>query len=96
MNFNFKSSYIIAAVALLIVILLFGGRMFVILDAGERGVVFKPYTSGLDKENIYGEGFHIIAPWNKLYRYSVREQQRDEQREPEYDQCGSHPFPPSI
>ncbi len=78
MNFNLKSSYIIAAVAVMIVLLLFGGRMFVILDAGERGVLFKPYTSGLDKENIYGEGFHIIAPWNKLYRYSVREQQREE------------------
>jgi regulator of protease activity HflC (stomatin/prohibitin superfamily) len=78
MKFNFKSSYIIAAVAIMIVLLLFGGRMFLILDAGERGVIFKPYTSGLDKENIFGEGFHIIAPWNKMYVYSVRETQRDE------------------
>jgi len=78
MKFNFKSSYIIAAVVLMIILLLFGGRMFFILDAGERGVLFKPYTSGLDKDNIYGEGFHIIAPWNKLYRYNVREQQREE------------------
>lgn len=78
MNFNFKSTYVIAVVAILIVLLLFGGKMFLILDAGERGVLFKPYTSGLDKENIYGEGFHVIAPWNKMYRYSVREQQREE------------------
>lgn len=78
MKFNFKSTYIIAGVVVLIVILLFGGRMFLILDAGERGVIFKPYTSGLDKENVYGEGFHIIAPWNNMYVYGVREQQRDE------------------
>lgn len=78
MKFNLKSTYIVIAVVALIVILLFGGRMFLILDAGERGVIFKPYTSGLDKENIYGEGFHVIAPWNKVYVYSVREQQRDE------------------
>uniref|UniRef100_UPI003217CE2D prohibitin family protein n=1 Tax=uncultured Draconibacterium sp. TaxID=1573823 RepID=UPI003217CE2D len=78
MKFNFKSTYIVIAVAVLIVLLLFGGRMFLILDAGERGVIFKPYTTGLDKENIYGEGFHVIAPWNKVYIYSVREQQRDE------------------
>jgi len=78
MKFNFKSTYIVAAVVAFIVILLFGGRMFLILDAGERGVIFKPYTSGLDKENIYGEGFHVIAPWNKVYVYGVREQQRDE------------------
>ena len=78
MKFNFKSSYIVIAVVALIILLLSGGNMFLILDAGERGVLFKPYTSGLDKDNIYGEGFHIIAPWNKMYRYGVREQQRDE------------------
>jgi len=52
--------------------------MFFIIEAGERGVIFRPYTSGLDTKNIYGEGFHIIAPWNKLYIYNVREQQREE------------------
>lgn len=78
MKFNFKSSYIITAVVLLIVLLLFGGRMFLIIEAGERGVIFKPYTTGLDKENIYGEGFHIIAPWNQMNVYNVREQQREE------------------
>jgi regulator of protease activity HflC (stomatin/prohibitin superfamily) len=78
MKFNLKSTYIVIGVVALIVILLFGGRMFLILDAGERGVIFKPYTTGLDKENIYGEGFHVIAPWNDMYVFGVREQQRDE------------------
>ncbi len=78
MKFNFKTHYIIAAIVVVILLLLFGGRMFLIIQAGERGVIFKPYTSGLDKENIYSEGFHIIAPWNDMYIYNVREQQRDE------------------
>ena len=78
MKFNFKSTYIIVAVVIMIVLLLFGGRMFLILDAGERGVIFKPYSIGLDKDNVYGEGFHVIAPWNKMYIFGVREQQRDE------------------
>lgn len=78
MKFNFKTSYIVAIVAVVLVLLLFGGRMFLIIEAGERGVVFRPYTSGLDTENIYGEGFHVIAPWNKMYVYNVREQQREE------------------
>jgi regulator of protease activity HflC (stomatin/prohibitin superfamily) len=78
MNFNLKTSYLIAVVAIVLVLVLFGGRMFFIIQAGERGVIFRPYTSGLDTENIYGEGFHVIAPWNKLYIYNVREQQRDE------------------
>ena len=50
MNFNFKTSYIVVAVAILLVIVLFGGRMFYIIEAGERGVVFRPYTTGLDTE----------------------------------------------
>ena len=78
MKWNVKTSYVIIAVIALIVILLFGGRMFLIIEAGERGVIFRPYTSGLDKENIYGEGFHVIAPWNDMYIYNVKEQQREE------------------
>ena len=77
MKFNLKSSYIIAIVAVILIILLFGGRMFFIIEAGERGIIFRPYTSGLDTKNIYGDGFHIISPWNKLYIYDVREQQRE-------------------
>ncbi|GAP69407.1 protein containing SPFH domain [Bacteroidales bacterium 6E] len=78
MNFNIKTTYLIIAISALIVILLFGSRMFLIIDAGERGVIFRPYTTGLDRETIYGEGFHIVAPWNKMYVYNVREQQREE------------------
>jgi regulator of protease activity HflC (stomatin/prohibitin superfamily) len=78
MKFNFKTSYIIVLVVIIILLLLFGGRMFFIVEAGERAIVFRPYTTGLDTENVYGEGFHIIAPWNKLYVYNVKEQQREE------------------
>lgn len=78
MKFNVKTSYLIIAVVALIVILLFGGKMFLIIEAGERGVIFRPYTTGLDKDNIYGEGFHVIAPWNTMYIYNVKEQQREE------------------
>jgi len=78
MKFNFKTSYIIVLVVIIILLLLFGGRMFFIVEAGERAIVFRPYTTGLDTENVYGEGFHIIAPWNKLYVYDVKEQQREE------------------
>jgi len=78
MKLKFKTTYLIILVVALIVVLLFGGKMFLIIQAGERGVIFRPYTSGLDKENIYGEGFHVISPWNTMYNYNVREQQREE------------------
>ena len=75
---NMKTSWLVAGVVVILLVLVFGNRMFLIIDAGERGVIFRPYTSGLDRENIFGEGFHVVAPWNRMYVYNVREQQREE------------------
>ncbi len=57
-----------------IVLIIFGSATFKIIQAGERGVIFRPFGSGLDKENIYDAGMHIIAPWNDMYIYDVKEQ----------------------
>lgn len=63
---------------LLIVVLLFGQACFYILEPGERGIVFRKFTSGLDKEHIFMPGFHVVAPWNDFIRYNVREQTTEE------------------
>lgn len=54
---------------------------FVTIEAGEKGVIFRPFGNGLDKENIFQAGFHVIAPWNDLIEYSVREEQLEEKME---------------
>ncbi len=54
---------------------------FITIDAGERGVLFHKFGDGLDKETIYNPGFHVIAPWNTMYRYNVREVQLEEEME---------------
>ena len=56
----------------LIFIVLFGSSMFYTIDPGEKGILFKKFGGGLDKETIYGQGFHIIAPWNTLHVYDVK------------------------
>ena len=56
----------------LIFIVLFGSSMFYTVDPGEKGILFKKFAGGLDKESIYGQGFHIIAPWNTLHVYDVK------------------------
>lgn len=66
---------LIGAIILLIV---FSSRMFHILQPGERGVIFKPYTIGLDINNIKEAGLVVIAPWNQLIIYKVKEQTREE------------------
>lgn len=52
-----------------------GGKMFYTVGPGEKGVVFKTFGEGLDKENVYGQGFHVIAPWNKFFVYNVKIQE---------------------
>ena len=46
----------------------------VTIDGGEAGVMFKRFSGGIDTEQTYGEGFHIVAPWNDMIIYKVRQQ----------------------
>jgi len=46
------------------------------IGSGEAGVLFKTFGEGVVvDEPPLGEGFHIIAPWNKVYVYEVRQQE---------------------
>jgi len=76
-----KKSIVILILAIIVLggIILGGFFIFnqsckVIIKPGERGVIFYPWGEGLDKENIYQEGLHIIYPWNNMIIYSVKEQ----------------------
>lgn len=69
---------LVSAGILLIILLIFGSQMFVTIQPGERGVIFRKFTSGLDVENIYDPGFKVIAPWNDMHVYNVKEQQSEE------------------
>lgn len=62
----------------LILILSFSSATFLTIEAGERGVLFKRFGGGIDKERTFTPGFHVIAPWNKMYVYDVREKQVEE------------------
>ena len=65
---------------LFVVLAMVSSATFVTVDSGERGVLFKRF-SGLDKETIYAPGFHVVAPWNTMHVYEVREQQIEETME---------------
>ena len=65
----------------LIMLLSLTGGMFLTIDAGNRGVLFKRFAGGLDKENIYTPSFHVIAPRNTMFIYDVREKQIEEKME---------------
>ena len=46
----------------------------VTIGPGEGGVIFESLGSGIDTEKTYGEGFHIMLPWNKMIVRKVRQQ----------------------
>jgi len=63
---------IIAVVVLLILL----AKSAVTIDSGEAGVLYKTFDEGVvTDEPPLGEGFHIIAPWNKVFVYEVRQQE---------------------
>lgn len=56
----------------------FAHRIFILIGPGEAGVLFRRLTDGTDMDTIYGEGMSIIAPWNKMFIYTVRVQEHTE------------------
>ena len=63
---------------LIIFLVLFGNRMFIILQPTEKGVIFYKFGSGLDVENVYSEGLSVIMPWNEMLRFDISEQKLEE------------------
>ncbi|MEM9548191.1 MAG: prohibitin family protein [Bacteroidota bacterium] len=51
---------------------------FLTIDSGEKGVLFKQFGGGLDKETVYNQGFQVVAPWNTMHIYDIRENEEKE------------------
>jgi len=59
-----------------IIVIIFLSKSTVTIDAGEAGVLWKRFDGGVVvDEPPLGEGFHIVAPWNIVYVYEVRQQE---------------------
>ncbi len=64
------------AIIIAIVLIVLLSKSAVTIGSGEAGVLFKTFGEGVViSEPPLGEGFHIVAPWNKIYIYEVRQQE---------------------
>ncbi|MDH7913931.1 prohibitin family protein [Winogradskyella sp. SYSU M77433] len=64
---------ILIGIVLLIIII---AKSAVTIGSGEAGVLYKTFDGGVVTDQPpLGEGFHIVAPWNKVYVYEVRRQE---------------------
>lgn len=71
------SKFILPGFIVLMALLVLSNTTFVTIDPGEKGIVFKRFAGGLDKEAApLNQGFKVIMPWNKLYIYDVRIQEQ--------------------
>ncbi|MCB0504184.1 MAG: prohibitin family protein [Cyclobacteriaceae bacterium] len=70
--------YVVGIAAIAILALILANSTFLTINAGEAGVLFKKFGGGLEKDLIYDQGFHVVAPWNTMYVYNVKEQTAEE------------------
>lgn len=64
---------------LLILLLIMGvlwKRILITVQPGNHAVLFNRFSGGTQIEPVYGEGMHVIWPWNALIVYETRLQQR--------------------
>jgi regulator of protease activity HflC (stomatin/prohibitin superfamily) len=72
-DLNFpKGGVFLTIVAVIGIFLL--SKSTVTIGPGEGGVIFESLGGGIDTEKTYGEGFHIMLPWNKMIVRKVRQQ----------------------
>ena len=64
------------AIFIFIVAVILITKSAITIGSGEAGVLYKTFGDGvvIDKPPM-GEGFHIVAPWNKVFIYEVRQQE---------------------
>jgi regulator of protease activity HflC (stomatin/prohibitin superfamily) len=70
-----QAALIIGGLILTLLVLFFGPNIFVTIKEGEAGVMYLRFFGGTVRDKIYGEGLHVVWPWDKLRVYNVRIQE---------------------
>ncbi|CAG2533111.1 Regulator of protease activity HflC [Maribacter dokdonensis] len=64
------------AIFIIVVLVILIAKSAVTIGSGEAGVLYKTFGGGVVTDQPpLGEGFHIVAPWNKVFIYEVRQQE---------------------
>jgi prohibitin 1 len=60
----------------LIVLIILIAKSAVTIGSGEAGVLYRTFDNGVVTDQPpLNEGFHLVAPWNKVFIYEVRQQE---------------------
>ena len=69
-----RNRWIVSTLVFLLFLAIFWPLVFVTINAGEAGVYYKRFCGGTVVDKVYAEGFHVVAPWDKMTVYNVRYQ----------------------
>lgn len=70
-----KIAFPIVVIAVVLIIIL--SKSTVTIGSGKAGVLYKTFSGGVvTDEPPLNEGFHIVAPWNEVFVYEVRQQEK--------------------
>ena len=81
MNQTKTVRFVTLATLVLIAFLILTRTTFLTIEPGHAGVKFKRFGGGLQKEKIYEQGFHVVAPWDKMFIYDIRIDENFEEME---------------
>jgi len=66
----------VPAITLIILVVIILAKSAITIGSGEAGVLYKTFDGGVVTDQPpLGEGFHIVAPWNKVIVYEIRQQE---------------------
>lgn len=69
----------IPVIIVAIIAIIFIVKSTVTIDPGEAGVLYRTFGGGVvTDEPPLSEGFHLVAPWNRVFVYEVRQQSIEE------------------
>jgi len=66
----------IPIIIILIVLVVLVSKSAITIGSGEAGVLYRTFDNGVVTDEVpLNEGFHLVAPWNKVFVYEVRQQE---------------------
>jgi len=68
--------YVLPGILGFFVLIILISKSAITIGSGQAGVLYRTFGGGVvTEEPPLGEGFHIVAPWNRVFVYEVRQQE---------------------
>jgi len=67
-----RTHWIVGILVFLLLLAILWPSIFITIHSGEAGVYYKRFGGGTIIDKVYGEGLHVVSPWDKLTVYNVR------------------------